>query len=312
MKVVVFVGGVGGAKLAYGLAQILPPEDLTIIVNTGDDLWLYGLRVCPDMDTIMYTLSGLVNKDNGWGIAGDTFNTLAALKRYGEDTWFGLGDQDIATHTLRTRLLGAGHSLTDVTQRLTKSLGISQRILPMTDAPVATIVNTKEHGEIEFQAYFVRYRWQPTVTNLRLEGIERAGVSEAVQSALAEADILLIAPSNPWLSIDPILAVPGMRDAVMARSIPRVAISPIVQGMAIKGPAAKLMPELGYTPSAEAVAAYYGNLINGFVYDQSDAEMQIPLPHVARFETIMKTDQDKVLLAQTVLDWIQTWASRST
>lgn len=163
MKVVVLVGGVGGAKLALGLAKVLPPEDLTVIVNTGDDTWMYGLRICPDLDTIMYTLSDLVNKENGWGIAGDTFQTINAMKRYGEDAWFGLGDQDMATHILRTRWLQAGTSLTEITSRLTKKLGIHQQILPMTNEPVATIVDTVEHGEIDFQTYFVRYRWQPTV-----------------------------------------------------------------------------------------------------------------------------------------------------
>ncbi len=307
MKVVVLVGGVGGAKLAYGLAQVLPPNDLTVIVNTADDLWLYGLRVCPDLDTIMYTLSGLVDKTNGWGISGDTRNTLNVLSRYGEDTWFGLGDQDMATHILRTRMLQAGYTLTEVTERLTKSLGISQRVLPMTDVPVATIVDTKEHGELEFQEYFVRHRWQPTVTGLRFAGIEQAAMTEAVQTALTQAEIILIGPSNPWLSIDPILAIPGMREAIQARSVPRVAVSPIVGGTAIKGPAAKLMAELGYGVSAEAVALYYGNLINGFVYDKMDAGLNIPIPHTANFETIMKTDEDKVLLAQNVLDWIQKW-----
>lgn len=307
MKVVVLVGGVGGAKLAYGLAQVLPPDDLTVIVNTADDLWLYGLRVCPDLDTIIYTLSGLVDKVNGWGIGDDTRHTLNALKRYGEDTWFGLGDQDMATHILRTRMLQAGYSLTEVTRRLTKSLGISQRVLPMTDSPVATIVSTKEHGELEFQEYFVRHRWQPTVTGLRLQGIEQAAMSDAVQTALSQAEVILIGPSNPWLSIDPILAVPEMRDAIQSRSVPRVAVSPIVGGTAIKGPAAKLMAELGYEVSAEAVARYYGDLINGFVYDKVDAGLNIPTAHYTNFETIMKTDEDKVLFARNVLDWIQKW-----
>ena len=308
MKVVVLVGGVGGAKLAYGLAQVLPPEDLTVIVNTGDDTWLYGLRVCPDLDTITYTLSGLVNKANGWGVVGDTFNTISAMRRYGEDAWFGLGDQDMATHILRTRWLHAGHSLTDITSRLTKKLGIHQQILPMTDAPVATIVDTKEYGEIDFQSYFVRYRWEPTVKSLHLAGIERASVSAEVEAALREADVILVGPSNPWLSIDPILSVPGMRELIVERKIPRVAISPIVGGKAIKGPAAKLMVELGHeAASAEAVARYYGDVINGFVYDVVDGDLSVPQQYVTKFETIMKTDDVKVSLARSVLEWIQQW-----
>ena len=308
MKVVVLVGGVGGAKLAFGLAQVLPHEDLTVIVNTGDDTWLYGLRICPDLDTIMYTLSGLVNKENGWGVAGDTFNTINAMRRYEEDAWFGLGDQDIATHLLRTRWLREGLSLTEITNRLTKKLGIHQQILPMTNEPVATIVDTKEHGEIDFQTYFVRYRWQPTVKSLRLGGIKDAFVSVEVEAALKEADVLLIGPSNPWLSIDPILSVPGMRDLIAQRDIPRVAISPIVGGEAIKGPAAKLMLELGHKAvSAEAVAHYYGNLINGFVYDAVDGDLNVPQRYVTKFETIMKTDDIKATLARNVLEWIEQW-----
>jgi LPPG:FO 2-phospho-L-lactate transferase len=307
LNVVVLVGGVGGAKLAFGLAQVLPPEDLSIIVNTGDDFWLYGLRICPDLDTITYTLSGLVDKTNGWGIGGDTRNMLEALKRLGEDTWFGLGDQDVATHLFRTAALRAGESLTDVTGRLTKKLGIPQAILPMTDAPVATIVDTVEHGEIDFQTYFVRYHWQPTVKSLRLDGIQAALVSAPVREALEHADMILVGPSNPWLSIDPILAVPGMRELITARPIPRVAVSPIVGGKAIKGPADKLMGELGFEPSAEAVVKYYGDVINGFVFDQIDAGLTFPLEQTMSCETVMKSDEDKIILAQNVIDWVKNW-----
>jgi LPPG:FO 2-phospho-L-lactate transferase len=307
LKVVLFVGGVGGAKLAYGLAQVLPPDDLTIIVNTGDDFWIYGLRVCPDLDTITYTLSGLVDKTNGWGVAGDTRHMLEGLKRYSEEPWFGLGDQDLATHLLRTQALRDGEMLTDITRRMTKKLGISQAVLPMTDAPVATMVNTVEHGEIEFQEYFVRYRWQPTVKSLRLAGIEAATLSESVRNALEAADAIIVGPSNPWLSIDPILAVPGMRDLISARPVPRVAVSPIVGGRALKGPADKLMVELGYEASAETVLDYYGDVINGFVYDTVDANLEIEVEHSLNCETIMKFDEDKILLAQNVIDWIKTW-----
>ncbi|MEZ4666722.1 MAG: 2-phospho-L-lactate transferase [Anaerolineae bacterium] len=307
MKVAVLVGGVGGAKLALGLAQVLPPEDLSIIVNTGDDTWLYGLRICPDLDTIMYTLSGLVDKSNGWGVGGDTFQTLDAMRRFGEDAWFRLGDQDMATHILRTRYLHAGYHLTEITQRLTKKLGIRQQVLPMTDAPVATMVDTVEYGEIDFQTYFVRYRWQPTVKKLRLAGIEEASVSTEVERAISEADTLIIGPSNPWLSIAPILEVPGMRELIVGRSIPRIAISPIIKGEAIKGPAAKLMGELGYEVTAGTVAQYYGDLINGYVYDLSDEDQDISVKHVNKCQTIMNSDKDKEELARVVLEWIQNW-----
>lgn len=307
MKVVVLVGGVGGAKLALGLARVLPPEDLTVVVNTADDTWMYGLRICPDLDTIMYTLSDLVNKDNGWGVAGDTFQTIAAMRRYGEDAWFGLGDQDMATHILRTRWLHAGKSLTNVTGILTKKLGIHQQILPMTDAPVATIVDTKEHGEIDFQTYFVKHRWQPTVKSLRLDGIETASVTPEIETAVQQADALIVGPSNPWLSINPILSVPGMRELILSRDIPRVAVSPIIGSEAVKGPAAKLMVELGHVASAQAVAQYYDTLINGFVFDAADEMVDVPQEHVTKFETLMKNDEVKVALARNVLEWIQQW-----
>src|SRR5690606_31832707 len=215
--------GVGGAKLAHGLAQILEPGQLTVIVNTGDDFWHYGLRVCTDLDTVMYTLAGLADPVNGWGIAGDTDYNLQALRRYGEETWFRLADQDLATHLLRTQWLNQGRRLTEITRELATRLGVRHTILPMTDAPVATMVNTVEYGELEFQVYFVKMRWQPVVRSLRLAGIEAAAMSAEVEQAIATADVILFGPSNPWLSIMPILSVPGLRDALIARDVPRVA-----------------------------------------------------------------------------------------
>lgn len=303
-NVVVLVGGVGGAKLAHGLAQILPPERLTVIVNTADDFWHYGLRVSPDLDTVMYTLSGLVDKSNGWGIAGDTRAMLGALQRYGEQTWFGLGDQDIATHLLRTQMLAAGESLTAITRHLTTALGIRHTVLPMTDAFVATKIDTIERGELDFQVYFVKHRWQPTARGIRFEGIEQAAISDAVARALDAADVILIGPSNPWLSIAPILAVPGLRERLVTRDVPRVALSPIVKGEAIKGPAAKLMAELGYSVSAQTVADYYGAAINGFVYDEQDASLNISGLRTSVFDTIMRTDDDRAVLARKILQWV--------
>ncbi|MEO8394521.1 MAG: 2-phospho-L-lactate transferase [Chloroflexota bacterium] len=306
-NIVVLVGGVGGAKLAHGLAQLLPPGRLTVIVNTGDDFWHYGLRVCPDLDTVMYTLSGLVNKTNGWGVADDTFDTLNAMKRYGETPWFGIGDKDFATHLLRTQALANGDSLTTITQKLTTGLGINQTILPMTNDSVATKVITSEQGELDFQVYFVRHRWQPTVTAIRFEGVEKAAVSAEAQQAMANADVILFGPSNPWLSIAPILAVPGMRDALIARDVPRVALSPIVHGEAIKGPAAKLMAELKYPVSAATVADYYRGVINGYVYDERDAELKIDGLRTTTFDTIMRSDEDRMVLARKMLQWIEGW-----
>lgn len=306
-RVVVLVGGVGGAKLAHGLAQILEADQLTVIVNTGDDFWHYGLRICPDLDTVMYTLAGLVDKTNGWGIGGDTLNTLTALQRLGMDPWFRLGDQDIATHLLRTQWLGEGQRLTEIMQRFTERLGIPQRILPMTDAPVATLLDTVEHGELDFQTYFVRMRWQPHVKSLRLEGLRAARMSVEVSNAIEQADVILIGPSNPWLSLMPILAVPGLKTALLSRSIPRVAMTPIVQGSAIKGPAAKLMKELGYQASAKTVLDYYGSIVNGFVYDERDKELDFSQPRTLAVDTIMRSDADRAALARKVLTWIEDW-----
>ena len=309
LKVVCLVGGVGGAKLAHGLAQILEPEQLTVIVNTGDDFWHYGLRICPDLDTVMYTLSGLADPVNGWGISGDTRAALESLKRYGEEGWFGFGDQDIATHLLRTQWLNGGMRLTHVTAELSKRLGIAHRMLPMTDAPVATMVDTVEHGELPFQVYFVKMRWQPVVKSLRLDGIEAAGMSAEVEQAIAEADVILFGPSNPWLSIMPILSVQGLKAALLARDIPRVAITPIIQGNAVKGPASKLMAELGYKQSATSVVESYQTVINGFVYDSRDSDLSITEVRAVAMDTLMQSYNDRAALARRVLDWIGQWPS---
>ncbi|MFQ3566533.1 MAG: 2-phospho-L-lactate transferase [Aggregatilineales bacterium] len=304
-RIALLAGGVGGAKLAHGLAQVVAPGQLSVIVNTGDDFWHYGLRVCPDLDTVMYTLSGLVDPVNGWGVAGDTIAMLTALQRYGEEPWFRLGDQDVATHLLRTQALRRGSRLTEVTTRLSKALGVSPQILPMTDDEVGTIIDTVEYGELAFQEYFVRYRWQPTVKAIRFAGIEVARPTPEVEAAIVEADAIVIGPSNPWLSIAPILAVPGLRALIEAQPVPRIALSPIVAGRALKGPAAKLMAELGWDVSASAVARYYGDLINGFVYDDRDAGADITTKNAVSFDTIMKTDADRAALASAMLEWIE-------
>lgn len=304
-NVCVLAGGVGGAKLAYGLAKVLPAERLKIIVNTGDDFWHLGLRICPDLDTMMYTLAGLVDPVNGWGLEDDSTRMLSALEKYGRKPWFRLGDLDLATHLLRTEALHQGESLTDVTRQLSESLGIQVPIIPMCNEWVETKVDTIEEGELSFQAYFVKHRWQPTVKSLRFEGIQEASLSETVKACLAWAEILMIAPSNPWLSIDPILAIPTMHDTIRSRAIPRIAISPIIGDAAVKGPAAKLMKELHLDVSAQSVLEHYGDVINGFVYDDVDkgqVQSDIALRH---FQTWMKDDQDKIDLAQNILQWIE-------
>lgn len=302
--VVALVGGVGGAKLAAGLVRILPPEQLTIVVNTGDDFWHYGLRICPDLDTVMYTLGGLVDPVNGWGVAGDTTALLDALKRYGEDAWFRLGDQDVATHLLRSEALRNGERLTEATRQLTNKLGILHPLLPMTDAPVETMIDTVEYGELPFQTYFVRYRWQPTMKALRYAGADHAEASPEVIAALENADAILIAPSNPWLSLAPMLAVKPFRELLLEKNVPRVAVSPIVAGTAIKGPAAKLMAELGYDVSPRSVADFYGDLISGFVYDIQDSNLKISGKKTFMTDTIMRDQADRERLAGQILDWI--------
>lgn len=270
-KVVLLVGGVGGAKLAVGLQAVVDPQNLTIIVNTGDDFWHYGLRICPDVDTVLYTLSGRVDPQNGWGVAGDSTVALDTLRDYGEDIWFRLGDKDIATHLLRTHLWREGMRLTDIVASLAQRMGVKPTILPMADAPIATKVETATHGELDFQEYFVRHRWQPVVQSLRYDGVESASLTQEVKTAITQADVILFGPSNPWLSIAPILAVPGLRDLLASSAAPRVAVTPIVDGGAIKGPAAKLMQELGYEVTAQAVAEYYKDVITGFIYDMRDS-----------------------------------------
>jgi LPPG:FO 2-phospho-L-lactate transferase len=307
LNVVCLVGGVGGAKLAHGLAQILDPGQLTIIVNTGDDFWHYNLRISPDSDTVMYTLAGLVDPVNGWGIANDTDHTLRALQNYDIDTWFRLGDQDLATHLLRTQWWQEGVRQTEITQQLTARLGIQHRLLPMADAPVATMVNTVEHGELPFQTYFVRMRWQPTVKSLRLDGIESASLSDEVAAALRAADVILFGPSNPWLSIMPILSVPGLKDLLVSRDVPRVAVTPVIQGRAVKGPVSKIMAELGYKQSATTVVDFYRDIINGFVYDKQDIDLNFSGVRTLMLDTIMHSDEDRANLAQQVLDWVVTW-----
>ncbi|MFQ3645792.1 MAG: 2-phospho-L-lactate transferase [Anaerolineae bacterium] len=300
-RVVLFVGGVGGAKLALGMYRVLPPEALTVIVNNGDDFWHYGLRVCPDTDTLLYTLSGRVDPVNGWGIAGDTTVTLDALRALGEAPWFNIKDRDIATHLLRTEMLRRGHTLTQITAHLAQAQGVQCRVLPMSDQFVETRVHTREYGWLDFQEYFVRYRCQPTVLGLRYDGAEHAVLPPQVADALGAADVIVFAPSNPWLSIMPMLHVPGMREAITQSKAPRIAVTPIVEGRAIKGPAAKMMGEMGYEVSYVPVARFYADFVTTFVYDKRDAPRHLEAPRLVALDTIMNDEASKIRLAQEVL-----------
>ncbi len=269
--IVALAGGVGGAKLAQGLMLALPVDELAVVVNTADDFDLFGLRICPDLDTVLYTLAGIANPETGWGIAGDTFVTLAALTRYGRDPWFKLGDQDFATHIARTERLHEGEPLTAVMSELSAALDVSATILPMTDEPVATTVLTSA-GRLAFQDYFVRRHQSDEVLGVTFEGIENAGPTSAVREAIMRADVIVFCPSNPIVSIGPILALPGMRDLIHGSQAPVVAMSPIIGGRALKGPADRMLAGLGHEVSPLGVARIYGELIQGMVIDEIDRE----------------------------------------
>jgi len=270
MKVVALAGGVGGARLVDGLAQLLPGEDLTVVVNTGDDFEHLGLTICPDLDTVCYTLAGLANPETGWGQARETWNALDSLACLGGPTWFRVGDKDLGTHLERTRRIRAGQCLSQVTRHFCRSWGIHLTVLPMSNDPVRTRVYTEE-GELAFQEYFVRRKCGPRVVGFLFEGIEHARPAPGVLSALNKTDLVVICPSNPWVSVGPILALPGIREILSSKTV--VAISPIIGGKAVKGPAAKMYQEMGIAPSALAVARHYGSLLAGFVLDTSDSAL---------------------------------------
>ena len=301
MKIVALAGGVGGAKLAHGLAQILPPENLTVIVNTGDDFEHYGLYISPDLDTVCYTLAGLANPVTGWGRVDETWTTIENAKKLGGPDWFNLGDQDLGTHLERTRRLRAGQTLSAITQDFCTAWGVESTVLPMSDQPVRTIVDTLEYGELGFQEYFVRERCEPTVQGFRFDGVESAEAAPGALEAIVAADAVVICPSNPWVSIDPILRV-----IPISKNKPVVAVSPIIGGETVKGPAAKMYAEMGITPSALAVAQHYRGLVNGFVLDNLDKalEHKIDIPTLTT-DTLMTSLTKRARLAQDVLNFIR-------
>lgn len=269
---VVLTGGTGGAKLIHGLSQVIDPKNLVIVCNTADDFLLHGLKISPDLDTIMYTLAGLSDLGKGWGIHGDTFSVLERLEKYGAETWFKLGDRDLATHIARTALLSAGADLSQVTEKLCRALGIDARILPMSNQPVETRLATRA-GEISFQEYFVKERWQPDVTAVSYAGIQRSRPTKGILEALRAATAIIICPSNPVTSIGPILAVPGIREALKTAAAPVLAVSPMIGSTAISGPAHKLMAAEGLEVSAYGVANAYCDFLDIFVLDQDDIKL---------------------------------------
>ena len=310
-KFVALAGGVGGAKLADGLVRAAGAEQVTVVVNTADDFTLYGLHIAPDLDTVLYTLSGIANPVTGWGIEGDTHAALGGIARYGRDPWFQVGDRDLATHVLRTEALRAGRTLTDVTAELASALGVRSAILPMTDQPVATTIQTPD-GPLEFQDYFVRRRQRDEVIGVAFVGIESARMTDAVAAAIAAADLIVVCPSNPIVSIGPMLLLPGLRDALAAADAPMVAVSPLVGGKALKGPADRMMTSLGHESSAAGVADLYAGLVDAFVLDTVDANLE---PRIAALEirtlvtdTVMRDIPDRARLAAEVVHFGRTLA----
>ncbi len=309
-QVVVLSGGIGGAKLALGLSRVLEPDQLTVIVNTGDDFTHLGLRICPDIDTTLYTLAGISNTELGWGRANESWNCLNAVEALGGESWFQLGDKDIALHLLRTQALANGTSLAEITDTLRQRLGIKAKILPMSDQFVATEVETDE-GLLAFQHYFVKRRCEPKVSAIRYNGACGAYPLLEIQDLLSAQDLraIIIAPSNPYLSIDPILSVRGMKDLLRNANAPVVAVSPIIGGDAVKGPTAKIMGEMGIESSAHSVQVHYQSLIDGYVFDTRDTNMQseITIPSLCT-NTLMKSLQDRDQLAREVLEFADTLA----
>jgi LPPG:FO 2-phospho-L-lactate transferase len=297
-NVVCLSGGVGGARFAHGLSRALPGASLTIVVNTGDDFEHWGLSVSPDLDTVMYTLSDLADEARGWGLEGETFRALEMMKRYGGDTWFGLGDADLATHLLRTQALARGETLSAVTARLARAVGISARVLPMSDRPCRTMIDTLEHGTLPFQQWFVKHR-APAVRAVRFDGDPppAPGVIEAIDAA----DVVLIGPSNPYVSIDPILTRSGVRAAIAKKTV--VAVSPIVGGRAVKGPLGEMIPALrGEPASASAIVRHYDGLLAGIVVQTGDEE-GLGETTVHATDTVMKSRPDALRLAREALSF---------
>lgn len=299
MKVTVLTGGVGGAKLVLGLMHSAQVSSLTAVVNTGDDFRHLGLAISPDIDTLLYTLAGKANATQGWGREGETWSFMAALKSLGGPGWFNLGDGDLALHLWRSARLAAGATLSDVTAEAARAWGIAPAILPMSDDPVATWLDT-EQGPLAFQHYFVEHQCRPAVYAIRFEGAAEAQSAPGVIAAIMDADAVLIAPSNPWLSVDPLLAVPGIAKALRETNAPVVVVSPLVGGKAVKGPTSKLMAELGLAPDNAAIAAHYGSVIDAMLHDVSDAPP--PGLRARAAATLMTTLADKVRVAEAALD----------
>jgi LPPG:FO 2-phospho-L-lactate transferase len=302
LKLTLLAGGTGGTKLAYGFALLGPKVDLTIVANVADDAEIHGLHVSPDLDTLLYTLSGLVDAERGWGIRDDTLSAHAMFARLGEETWFTVGDADLATHAHRTRLLREGLSLTDATAAIAAALGVTATLLPATDDRLRTRLET-DAGLLDFQDYFVRLRQEPNVTGIRLEGLADAHPTDAVLAAISDAELLVIGPSNPFVSIGPILEL--VREPFATASAPKVAVSPIVAGRALKGPADRMLASMGHDPTALGVARLYAGLVDRFVIDVGDAELRPQIEALGMavdvLPAVMRSDEDRRALAAALI-----------
>ncbi|MGE0623011.1 MAG: 2-phospho-L-lactate transferase [Pseudomonadales bacterium] len=301
-------GGVGGAKLSLGLAQVLDPERVVFAVNTGDDFEHLGFAISPDIDTLTYTLAGLANPKEGWGRHDETWSFMETLERLGGETWFRLGDRDLALHAHRTAALTRGRSLTEVTADIAGRLGVAHRILPMSDHPVRTTILTAD-GELAFQHYFVRDRCAPHVTGFEFRGARQAQLNPEITALLPSLKGIIICPSNPFVSVDPLLAIADVRQQLAALDVPIVAVSPIVGGIAIKGPTAKMMAELAIPSTAAAVADHYGDLLDGFVLDEQDRALHgtLAVPTVVT-PTVMVSLADRIALARATLEFVDSLA----
>lgn len=309
MKIAALAGGVGASKFLAGLYRIMPPEDLTIVVNTGDDIEMFGLYIAPDLDIVTYTLANIVNPQTGWGITGDTFHCLERLIGYtGGERWFNLGDRDLATHIYRTQQLREGKTLTEVAWHIRRHFGLGAGILPMTDTHTPTTIVTPE-GDLHFQEYLIKRRTEPKVNAIRFENIDTAGPAPGVLEAIREADAVIVCPSNPLISIGPILAVPGIRQTLTETGAKVVAISPVVGGASLKGPTDRMLRDLGLEVSAAQVARLYRDFLDLYLLDEQDSGERPAIEsmgiEVSTAQTVMRDENDKIALAQTILKLLQ-------
>src|ERR1700759_4578654 len=304
LRIAALAGGVGASKLLLGLYDVMEPSDLTAIVNTGDDITMHGLKISPDLDIVTYTLAGLIDPKKGWGFRGETFHLLKRLAVFGRSNWFNLGDRDLATHIHRTAMLADGKTLTDAAESIRVALGVKARIMPMCNEPVPTIIESNE-GTLDFQEYLVKRRAEPIVKSIRFDGVERATPAPGVLDAIAEADRVVICPSNPLISIGPILAGKGIREVLRARRESVVDVGPIVGGKSLKGPSDKMLAELGHEASAKSVAKLYADLTGTFVIDPADESQRSAIESlgmkVAVIPTVMQSRSDKRKLARAIL-----------